>query len=411
MTVTATIRMSPRFVSPPTRASAYSAHASRIPPYSSITHAASTWGDSAIDTSAERGLPPIAAMSDTFTVTDFAPRSRGEIVDRSKCTPSTSMSVVTTSWPVLAASTAASSPRPTTTSRASPARSRVIAATSSSSVRSMAATARFCSIGRRAFCRIDGLSCVAALAPTAEGDVRLLVQARTVHQGPTPEELRDYTERMPACRITEFGSVNVQARVTSRSAGSTYVVAELSSGKTMTREEFERIAAMQDEYLRGRDALVIDGYIGNDPEFRTRARLSIETANANIVGMQQKLYFPREDDDEPEVHVVYTPNLSAPGYPDDRVIAVDIENGLTRVIGTDYFGESKKGGLRMWNTKVYDLGGLALHAGMKVIPTARGERVFMIIGLSGTGKTTTTFTTQNDSLPVQDDFVALMPRG
>ncbi len=35
----------------------------------------------------------------------------------------------------------------------------------------------------------------------------------------------------------------------------------------------------------------------------------------------------------------------------------------------------------------------------------------MIIGLSGTGKTTTTFTTQNDSLPVQDDFVALMPGG
>lgn len=239
----------------------------------------------------------------------------------------------------------------------------------------------------------------------------MLVQARTVHQSPTPEELRDYTERMPTCRITEFGSVNVQARVTSRSAGSTYVVAERSSGKTMTREEFDRIAAMQDEYLRGRDALVIDGYIGNDPEFRTRARLSIETANANIAGMQQKLYFPREDDAEPEVHVVYTPNLSAPGYPDDRVIAVDLENGLTRVLGSDYFGESKKGGLRMWNTKVYNLGGLALHAGMKVIPTPRGERVFMIIGLSGTGKTTTTFTTQNDSLPVQDDFVALMPGG
>ena len=212
----------------------------------------------------------------------------------------------------------------------------------------------------------------------------MLVQARTVHQSPTPEELRDYTERMPTCRITEFGSVNVQARVTSRSAGSTYVVAKRSSGKTMTREEFERIAAMQDEYLRGRDALVIDGYIGNDPEFRTRSRLSIETANANIAGMQQKLYFPRDDDAEPEVHVVYTPNLSAPGYADDRVIAVDLENGLTRVVGPDYFGESKKGGLRMWNKKVYDLGGLALHAGMKVIPTARGERVFMIIGLSGT---------------------------
>jgi phosphoenolpyruvate carboxykinase (ATP) len=46
-----------------------------------------------------------------------------------------------------------------------------------------------------------------------------------------------------------------------------------------------------------------------------------------------------------------------------------------------------------------------------VVPVGNEERVFLIIGLSGTGKTTTTFTTQNDSLPVQDDFVGLMPGG
>jgi phosphoenolpyruvate carboxykinase (ATP) len=65
----------------------------------------------------------------------------------------------------------------------------------------------------------------------------------------------------------------------------------------------------------------------------------------------------------------------------------------------------------MWNDIVYRKGGLALHAGLKVIPTPAGDRVFMIIGLSGTGKTTTTFTTQNGSRPVQDDFVGLMPGG
>src|SRR4249920_1779129 len=216
---------------------------------------------------------------------------------------------------------------------------------------------------------------------------------------------------MPQARLTEFGNVNVQTRVTSRSAASTHVVGGPSSGKTMTREAFDEIAATQDAYLADRDVVVIDGYIGNDPTFRTRARLTIEQANANIAGMQQKLYFPRGDRDEPEAHVIYTPNLEAPGYPDDRVIAVDLEHGVTRVLNSDYFGESKKGGLRMWNAKVYDLGGLALHAGLKVVPTAAGEKVFMIIGLSGTGKTTTTFTTQNDSLPVQDDFVALMPGG
>ena len=232
-----------------------------------------------------------------------------------------------------------------------------------------------------------------------------------IHVNPTPDELRAFTEKMPQCRVTEFDNVNVQTQVTSRSAGSTYVVGGPSSGKTMTREEFDRIAAIQDAYLAKRDQVVIDGYIGNDPDMRTSARLTIEKANANIAGMQQKLYFERTDGAEPEVQVVYTPNLVADGYPDERVIAVDLENGVTRVLHSDYFGESKKGGLRMWNDIVYGKGGLALHAGLKVIPTAGGEKVFMIIGLSGTGKTTTTFTTQNGSEPAQDDFVALMPGG
>ena len=63
----------------------------------------------------------------------------------------------------------------------------------------------------------------------------------------------------------------------------------------------------------------IDGWIGNDPELRTRARLLMEKRYANIAGMQQKLYFPRDDGEEPEVQVIYTPGLTAPGYPDDRV--------------------------------------------------------------------------------------------
>jgi phosphoenolpyruvate carboxykinase (ATP) len=239
------------------------------------------------------------------------------------------------------------------------------------------------------------------------------VEAKAVFDNPSPEELRKFTEEMPNCRITGFGNVNVQTRATSRSADSTYVVTEdpsSTSSQTITREEFERLARLQDDYIRDQEMLVVDGYIGNVEDFRTPARLTIEKAGANVAGMQQKLYYPREGG-EPEVQVIYTPNLPAPGYPNERLIAVDLENGVTRILNSDYFGESKKGGLRMWNKIVYDRGGLALHAGCKVIPTTKGEKTFLIIGLSGTGKTTTTFTTQNDSLPVQDDFVALMPGG
>src|SRR5512133_792187 len=160
--------------------------------------------------------------------------------------------------------------------------------------------------------------------------------ANSIAYHPNERELREYADAMPQARQTEYGNVNVQTRVVSRSKASTYVVTdrpEEHSDQTIDREE--------------------------------PARLIIEKANANIAGMQRFLYYDPVDGDgshDPEITIIYTPNLAAPGYPDDRVIAVDLEAGVTRVLNSDYFGESKKGGLRMWNRKVYDGGGLAVHA-------------------------------------------------
>ena len=86
--------------------------------------------------------------------------------------------------------------------------------------------------------------------------------------------------------------------------------------------------------------------------------------------MQQQLYFDarRREEHEPELTVIYTPNLKAEGYPDDRLITVDLENGVTRVFNSDYFGESKKGGLRMWNKLVYE------RAAWRCTPAARSSR-------------------------------------
>src|SRR5919204_3947651 len=242
-----------------------------------------------------------------------------------------------------------------------------------------------------------------------------LPDAAAVIDNPDPHELQELAAEMPNARRTAFGNVNVQTKVVSRSKRSTFIVTDEPDGQnqSITVEEGERWAEQQDEYIADQEMIVIDGYIGNDAEFRTPARLYIESANANIAGMQQQLYFSPADENEldPELTVIYTPNLKAEGYPDDRLIAVDLEQGVTRVFYSDYFGESKKGGLRMWNKLVYDRGGIPLHAGCKIIPTERGKRVGLIVGLSGTGKTTTTFTRQNGSLPVQDDFVAWMPNG
>src|SRR3989475_11363499 len=102
---------------------------------------------------------------------------------------------------------------------------------------------------------------------------------------PSPEALRKYTEGMPNCQRTEFGNVNVGTRVVSRSKLSTFIATdtpENHSDQTITRAEYDRVAKLQNDYIRTRDMLVVQGFIGNDPQFRVPARLIIEKSNANI---------------------------------------------------------------------------------------------------------------------------------
>ena len=114
-----------------------------------------------------------------------------------------------------------------------------------------------------------------------------LPAAKSIRWNPSPEELRELTASMPNSRPTVFDNYNVETKVVARSKASTYLVTdhpELHSDQTMSRADAERIAAAQDAYIAGRDMLVIDGYIGNDPDHRVPARLYIEASNANIAG-------------------------------------------------------------------------------------------------------------------------------
>ena len=220
-------------------------------------------------------------------------------------------------------------------------------------------------------------------------------------------------EHMPNITVTEFDNINYRAEVKARLAPSTFFITEEENFKNrMPRAEYNEWAAKQDAYIADKDMILIEGYIGPDPKFQTGSRLYMEKTQANIPAMQQQLYFPKDENWEPEFTVVYTPGLPAPGKPMDRLILVDHENYVTRVFGSDYFGESKMGGLRMWNHLVFEKGGLALHSGLKTFPDVDGEeKAMLILGLSGTGKTTTTFRQQLGSLPVQDDFTAIFPGG
>lgn len=240
-----------------------------------------------------------------------------------------------------------------------------------------------------------------------------LPPAKSIIANPNHNEIIQLVSKMPRSQKTEFGNFNVDTLVNSRSAKSTFFVSNQDVGQAhISREQYESICKIQDKYIQQQNMLLVEGYIGPDPELRVGCQLYIEQSQVNIAAMQEQLYFPSDEHFSPDFTIIYTPGLTMPDFPDNRLISVDTENYLTRVMGTDYFGESKKGGLRMWNKWIYEHGGLAVHAGCKIWPDINGkEKLALIIGLSGTGKTTTTFRQQMGSIPVQDDFCALFPGG
>src|SRR6266513_1825810 len=129
-----------------------------------------------------------------------------------------------------------------------------------------------------------------------------LPEAANVIDNPSPANVKELAEQMPNAKPTRHGNLNVQTEVVSRSKRSTFIVTDEPDGQNqaITREEGLKWAEAQDAYIAGREMIQIDGYIGNDPEFRTPARLFIEAANANIAAMQQQLYFePDSEADEP----------------------------------------------------------------------------------------------------------------
>lgn len=263
----------------------------------------------------------------------------------------------------------------------------------------------------------------------------LLERVKEFYEGPnvrTPsiEELREETIKHAV--ITEFGNIAVFSSVRNRSAKLTYVYAEdkkLMNALewTETRKELlknlPKTLELLLEYLKKAPLIRVDRTMGDNPEFNPHCHLLFSIARRDTVRVPYmwsqtlKPYDPNRPG--PDIYLVYIPEWQEK----DRQIIVFPEINLTFVLGTDYFGEVKKGFLRMamYRAKV-DKGFLGLHAGAKLV-RAKGKDgklrtySFLLFGLSGTGKTTHSvhdwgFTGEGEWVKiVQDDFVALKKDG
>jgi phosphoenolpyruvate carboxykinase (ATP) len=244
-------------------------------------------------------------------------------------------------------------------------------------------------------------------------------------ENPTQAELRELAlAHTPCVQKTAVGSINKVTRNKARMAKYTYIIdtQDRWSHQIIDPAKARGLIERQAKYIADKGKLIaIDGYSGlGRGAFATTWLYTLE--GANIAGMQQVLAFPRSAVESkaqaaepfaPTFRLFYTPDLMLEDMPGRQAIIVDIENWTTYVMGADYFGESKKGVLRMLNHYVYEQGGLVLHAGAKAVTPKSGEKLTMtIMGLSGTGKTTTTFSKQGDlTEPIQDDMVTLWPHG
>ncbi len=244
---------------------------------------------------------------------------------------------------------------------------------------------------------------------------------------PSQEQLRQLAlEHTPFCEKTATGSINKIARNKARMAKFTYVIDRVGddsvfSHHTIEPAKAEALIAAQAEYIKDKGKLLaIEGYVGVGPR-AVPVQWLYTLEGANIAGMQQILSFPRDTVETGEVlsapfapafRLIYTPEYHPP-MPGRQAIVVDLDNYVTYVMGADYFGESKKGALRMLASYVYKDAGLLMHSGAKAIHTGEGESLTMgILGLSGTGKTTTTFSKQGEAAePIQDDMIAIWPGG
>lgn len=242
-------------------------------------------------------------------------------------------------------------------------------------------------------------------------DVRII-------EDPSQHELRAIALRsIPAMQVAACGNLNRVTRNKNRVAQYTYIIAPDAdraswSGQTMPRERAEPLIERQRLHIERQEYLIaVNGMLGVGESACPTQWLYTREA-ANIAAMQQLLAFPRPLGRPfvPELRVVYTPDCFAEGMPGHQAILVDLEAMTTYILGPDYFGESKKAALRMLNERVYRQGGLVLHAGAKAVTSGGTTRTMLILGLSGTGKTTTTFSRQGEATrPIQDDMVGLWP--
>ncbi|MFP4456574.1 MAG: phosphoenolpyruvate carboxykinase (ATP) [Clostridia bacterium] len=253
---------------------------------------------------------------------------------------------------------------------------------------------------------------------------RIPVPSRRLFKNPSVDTLREWARKDEI--TTETGSPVYITNIRSRSADDTYIVSDsVTAGvfqKQWNHDKSNELIDQVHTYLAKRDVIQVDCILGNSDR-QLKMRMYITKLYARIAMMLVNMYYPplpgQEDlpDSQVDLITVYVPELNT----QSRKIFADVDNKVTYITGSDYFGEAKKSFLRQAMFCAKEWGGLGFHAGSKVLKIKDSEDTikeygFIMFGLSGTGKTTLTLSDhdlsgEEESIIRQDDVVLMMPNG
>ncbi len=243
---------------------------------------------------------------------------------------------------------------------------------------------------------------------------------------PDGDQLRRMAE--PYGVRTEFGNVNYSSTIRARSKDLSVILGsekvrqgDLNPAQQRIVRELPETLKNVHRYIQHAPLVCTARTLGNNSEFAPHCTIYVSTHRKDCIRlpyMWYKTLFDPKHATGPEMNLVYIPEWQEK----DRQALIFPEIGVTYVLGTDYFGEAKKGFLRMamWSAKVRGM--LGLHAGSKLItartPDGKLKRYgVLLLGLTATGKTTHSAHTHYLDRPgeevklVQDDVVFLKDDG